>query len=420
MRVLLVNTSERTGGAAIAANRLCEALGNNGVKAKMLVSRKETGLITVTEPHNRLQYKLNFLRERLTILAANKFRRHRLFEVDAANCGIDITGLKEFRQADIIHLHWVNQGFISLAGIAKIVKSGKPVVWTMHDMWPFTGICHYTRSCEQYKDECGNCPILYGRGAPNDLSHRVFVKKLRLLGNARIAYVGCSDWLANCARESRLLEGKRILSIPNPINTKLYQPDSKTEARKALKLPQDKKLLLFAAFRVTNKIKGIDYLCEAIRMLVEKNPALGNEIAIVAVGKESEALAGALPVDVYPMGYITNEHRMIKTYNACDLFLIPTLQDNLPNTIMESMACGVPCIGFDIGGLPQMIDHLENGYIARYKDSADFARGIEWALSQTDTRALGEKARTKVMASFSETAVAKLYTKLYKELSGKE
>ena len=109
MRVLLVNTSERTGGAAIAANRLCEALGNNGVKAKMLVSRKETGLITVTEPHNRLQYKLNFLRERLTILAANKFRRHRLFEVDAANCGIDITGLKEFRQADIIHLHWVNQ-----------------------------------------------------------------------------------------------------------------------------------------------------------------------------------------------------------------------------------------------------------------------------------------------------------------------
>ena len=283
MRVLLVNTSERTGGAAIAANRLCEALGNNGVKAKMLVSRKETGLITVTEPHNRLQYKLNFLRERLTILAANKFRRHRLFEVDAANCGIDITGLKEFRQADIIHLHWVNQGFISLAGIAKIVKSGKPVVWTMHDMWPFTGICHYTRSCEQYKDECGNCPILYGGGAPNDLSHRVFVKKLRLLGNARIAYVGCSDWLANCARESRLLEGKRILSIPNPINTKLYQPDSKTEARKALKLPQDKKLLLFAAFRVTNKIKGIDYLCEAIRMLVEKNPALGNEIAIVAV-----------------------------------------------------------------------------------------------------------------------------------------
>ena len=290
----------------------------------------------------------------------------------------------------------------------------------MHDMWPFTGICHYTRSCEQYKDECGNCPILYGGGSPNDLSHRVFVKKLRLLGNARIAYVGCSDWLANCARESRLLEGKRILSIPNPINTKLYQPDSKTEARKALKLPQDKKLLLFAAFRVTNKIKGIDYLCEAIRMLVEKNPALGNEIAIVAVGKESEALAGALPVDVYPMGYITNEHRMIKTYNACDLFLIPTLQDNLPNTIMESMACGVPCIGFDIGGLPQMIDHLENGYIARYKDSADFARGIEWALSQTDTRALGEKARTKVMASFSETAVAKLYTKLYKELSGKE
>lgn len=420
MRVLIINTSEKIGGAAIAARRLMEALKKNGIQVKMLVRDKQTDHINVVQVDKSWLNVWRFIWERIVIWQANHFKKHNLFDVDIANTGIDITTLPEFRQADVIHLHWINQGFISLDKLKKIVDSGKPVVWTMHDMWPFTGICHYTRSCEQYKDECGNCPILYGGGAPNDLSHRVFVKKLRLLGNARIAYVGCSDWLANCARESRLLEGKRILSIPNPINTKLYQPDSKTEARKALKLPQDKKLLLFAAFRVTNKIKGIDYLCEAIRMLVEKNPALGNEIAIVAVGKESEALAGALPVDVYPMGYITNEHRMIKTYNACDLFLIPTLQDNLPNTIMESMACGVPCIGFDIGGLPQMIDHLENGYIARYKDSADFARGIEWALSQTDTRALGEKARTKVMASFSETAVAKLYTKLYKELSGKE
>lgn len=420
MRVLIVNTSERTGGAAIAANRLMEALKNNGVKAKMLVRDKETEQITVATIPQSPMLKAKFVWERMVIWSANHFSKNNLFQIDLANTGTDITSLPEFKEADVIHLHWINQGYLSLKNIRRMIDSGKPIVWTMHDMWPFTGICHYTRSCEQYKDECGNCPILYGGGSPNDLSHRVFVKKLRLLGNARIAYVGCSDWLANCARESRLLEGKRILSIPNPINTKLYQPDSKTEARKALKLPQDKKLLLFAAFRVTNKIKGIDYLCEAIRMLVEKNPALGNEIAIVAVGKESEALAGALPVDVYPMGYITNEHRMIKTYNACDLFLIPTLQDNLPNTIMESMACGVPCIGFDIGGLPQMIDHLENGYIARYKDSADFARGIEWALSQTDTRALGEKARTKVMASFSETAVAKLYTKLYKELSGKE
>ncbi len=420
MRVLLVNTSERTGGAAIAAARLCEALGNNGVKARMLVSRKETGLITVSEPHNRLRHKLNFLWERLTVFAANKFRRHRLFEVDAANCGSDITALKEFREADVVHLHWINQGFISLAGISKILRSGKPVVWTMHDMWPFTGICHYNGTCERYKESCGNCPVLYGGGSEGDLSHRVFMKKLRLFDKTKIAFVGCSDWLTECARNSRLLNGKNVLSIPNPINTRLYCPGSKETARKALSLPAGKKLLLFAAFRVTNKIKGIDYLCEAIRIFSKNNPDLCGNTALVAVGKEAEALAGTLPVEVYPLGYIASERKMIEIYNACDLFLIPTLQDNLPNTIMESMACGVPCVGFNVGGLPQMIDHLSDGYVAEYRNAADFAAGIEWALAQTDTQALGQKARSKVMSAFSEQSVAGRYVKLYKALSGKE
>ena len=139
MRVLIVNTSEHTGGAAIAAARLREALGNNGIKATMLVSRKESEAITVAEPRDTGRMKYNFLRERFTIWKANGFRKHRLFEVDAANFGIDITGMKDFEEADIIHLHWINQGFLSLKGIAKILRSGKPVVWTLHDMWAFTG-----------------------------------------------------------------------------------------------------------------------------------------------------------------------------------------------------------------------------------------------------------------------------------------
>ena len=165
MRVLIVNTSEHTGGAAIAAARLREALGNNGIKATMLVSRKESEAITVAEPRDTGRMKYNFLRERFTIWKANGFRKHRLFEVDAANFGIDITGMKDFEEADIIHLHWINQGFLSLKGIAKILRSGKPVVWTLHDMWAFTGICHYNGDCDRYKDCCGKCPVLYGGGS---------------------------------------------------------------------------------------------------------------------------------------------------------------------------------------------------------------------------------------------------------------
>lgn len=420
MRVLLVNTSEQTGGAAIAAKRLCEALGNNGVKAKMLVSRKESNCLTVSSPHDGLLRKYNFIKERLTILAANKFRRHHLFDVDIANCGSRITRLEEFRKADIIHLHWINQGFISLKEIGRIVRSGKPLVWTMHDMWAFTGICHYTRTCEHYKKECGNCPQLYGGGSDKDLSRSVFKKKLSLFNDTHIAFVGCSDWLATCARDSRLLAGKNIYSIPNPIDTKLYRPTDKVLARKALGLPQDKLLLLFAAFRITNKIKGLDYLCKAIQLLLKEKPELYDNISLVAVGKDSDALSAMLPIKVHSLGYIGSEHKMTEVYNACNVFLIPTLQDNLPNTIMEAMACGVPCVGFNVGGVPQMIDHLRNGYVAAYKDSKDFARGISLLLGTTDYASFASNARSKVMAAFSESFVANQYIKLYRQLSGIE
>lgn len=418
MRVLIVNTSEHTGGAAIAAARLREALGNNGVKPIMLVGEKHSDTITVAAPRMKTRLKLNFLAERLIVWAANKFRKHRLFEVDATRFGLDITRLREFREADVIHLHWINQGFLSLGSIRKILRSGKPVVWTLHDMWPFTGICHYTGDCERFTSECHNCPVLFHDGSARDLSRRVFRRKQALYQNAGITFVACSDWLAQCARQSALLRGKRVLSIPNPINTKLYSPQPKPQAREQLSLPQDKILLLFAAFRVTNKIKGIDYLCEAINILVKEHPELAPRLALVAVGKESDALKTLLPIDVYSMGYVANEQKMITIYNACNLFLIPTMQDNLPNTVMESMACGMPCVAFHVGGIPQMIDHKLNGYIARYKDPRDFAQGIVWALEPHNLETLSHEARNKVAATFSETVVARKFTDLYNNLLG--
>lgn len=418
MRVLIVNTSERTGGAAIAAARLREALGNNGVKATMLVSKKESDTITVAKSRNAVLARYDFLRERFTIWKANRFHKNRLFETDAASFGTDITRLKEFKEADVIHLHWINQGFISLKGIARILRSGKPVVWTMHDMWPFTGICHYTGDCDRFKDSCGKCPLLYGGGRKNDLSRRVFARKRELYRDANITFVACSDWLAESARSGALLEGKRVLSIPNPIDTRLYSPSGTAKAREQLALPQDKKLLLFAAYRVTNKIKGIDYLCQAIETLANEHPDIARNIAVVAVGKESDALKAMLPVKVYSCGYVSNEKKMIDLYNACNLFLIPTMQDNLPNTIMEAMSCGVPCVAFNVGGIPQMIDHKANGYVAEYKNASDFAEGILWSLKGDRSSSLSGAARAKVVSTFSETAVSRKYSDLYKSITG--
>ena len=180
MRVLIINTSERIGGAAIAAGRLMESLKNNGIKAKMLVRDKQTDQISVVGLKRSWLQVWKFMWERIVIWSANRFQRYHLFDVDIANTGTDITSLPEFRQADVIHLHWINQGMLSLKDIRKILTSGKPVVWTMHDMWPCTGICHYARECTNYQQECHNCPYIYKGGSKKDLSYRTFRKKQKL------------------------------------------------------------------------------------------------------------------------------------------------------------------------------------------------------------------------------------------------
>ena len=161
MRVLLINTSERVGGAAIAASRLMEALKNNGIKAKLLVRDKQSDQISVVSLKHNWLMVWKFVWERIIIWKANRFKKNNLFAVDIANTGTDITSMPEFQQADVIHLHWINQGMLSLKNIDKILASGKPVVWTMHDMWPCTGICHHARECHNYEQECHHCPFIY-------------------------------------------------------------------------------------------------------------------------------------------------------------------------------------------------------------------------------------------------------------------
>lgn len=415
MRVLIVNTSERTGGAAIAANRLMEALKNNGVKAKMLVRDKETGQITVCALRKSWRNRFRFVWERVVIWKANAFKKHNLFQVDIANTGADITSLPEFKEADIIHLHWINQGFLSLKSIRKIIDSGKPVVWTLHDMWPFTGICHYSGSCDKYLTECHHCPLLLHGGSQKDLSTRVFRKKEKMLRGAHITFVACSHWLEKLASQSALLTGQRVISIPNAINTSLFRPENKAAARLSFNLPADKTLLLFSSMKITDKRKGIDFMVEACRYLAETQPQLAEKLGIVIVGKEAAAMKGMFPFPVYAVDYVADEKRMASLYNAVQAFVTPSLQDNLPNTIVEAMSCGTPCVGFEVGGIPEMIDHKINGYIARYQDAKDLAEGILYVLLQADYDCLSRAAVKKASMTYGESAVAMKYIKIYNQ-----
>ena len=420
MRVLIINTAERIGGAAIAANRLMVALNNNGIKAKMLVSNRQTEQITVVSIKNSWKTLWNFVWERFVIWGANNFRRHNLFAVDIANTGTDITRLPEFVQADVIHLHWINQGMLSLKNIKQIIDSGKPIVWTMHDMWPFTGICHHAGTCTKYTTGCNNCPLLY-RGNSKDISYHTFHRKKKLFGSiiSKITFVACSHWLESLAQKSILTHGHLVTSIPNPINVNLFKPLNKKLARKQLNLPTDKKLILFCSAKTSDKMKGIDYLVEACRLLKEKEPEFSSQLAVVVLGRHSEQYHELFPFDVHCLDYVSNEKQLTEIYNAIDLYVTPSLQDNLPNTIVEAMSCGIPCVGFNVGGIPQMIDHLHNGYVAQYKSADDLAHGIWWSFNEGDYRTLSAVARHKALNTYSENIIAAEYLKIYNQATKK-
>ncbi len=412
MNILFINTSDQLGGAAIAAKRLMQALNKEHLKVNMLVRDKTSNDYNVTAIDQTTKLTYNFLYERFRIWRANKFNKKNLFAVSLANTGSSIVHLPEFQEADIIHLHWFNQGFLSLAELNNIIRSGKPIVWTMHDMWPITGICHHSRSCTKYTQECGNCPFL-SSDKHKDLSYHTFHKKLAIYKQGKINFVGCSQWLTQKAQTSTLSKEQNCLNIPNPIDTSLYQIANMNACRKEFNLPEDHHLILFGAVKTTNLRKGIQYFINAC---LELRQTSTKPIGIVLYGKDSEQLKDEFTLPTFSLGYVKDERRLIKLYNAVDIFVLPSLEENLPNSIMEAMSCGTPCVGFNIGGIPELIDHLHNGYVANYKSSTDLAEGMKWTLNSNKNQGLSTESRRKVIENFSESTIAKKYIDLYNQI----
>ncbi len=415
MHVLIVNTAERTGGAAIAANRLLHALNHNGVEARMLVRDRKTDSGNVVNIPQSWLLKAKFLWERGVIWMANGLKKQGIFQVDIANAGTDITTMDAFRWADVIHLHWINQGYLSLRDLERIMASGKPVVITLHDQWYFTGICHYSGGCDKYRTRCEKCPMVKGSFGM-DLARRVFDRKRAIYEGRNVTFVGCSRWMADLARESRLTQGHTVTNVPNAIDTDVFTPMDKQEARHHFNLPTDKKLILFGAQRITDERKGFAFLKEACEHISMHHPTLPGHLGVVVLGGDAQSVQQALPLPVYTVNYLSNEQEIAQLYNAVDLFVTPSLQDNLPNTIVEAMSCGVPCVGFDVGGIPEMITHKQDGYVADYCDSIDFARGIAWCLDESRLPALGAAARAAAMGTYAEPVAARRYHDIYRSL----
>ena len=418
MKVLIINTSERTGGAAVAANRLTEALIVNGVKAKMLVRNlSEESSMHVSQTGTWLQNKWNFLFERFVIWMRNRFDRQNLFKVSIANTGLDLTKTHEFQDADIIHLHWVNQGFLSLRGIEKILKSGKPVVWTMHDMWEATGICHHAYDCKNFETECRNCPFLRNPGA-RDLSYQIFKKKQRVLETVKqgrgLTFVAVSNWLADRARQSALIGGLPITVIPNSISLSRFKMTDRDDARTALDVSEPY-VISFGAARIDDPIKGFDYLVDALQILVKSGRLRRKELRLLLFGDVRDVTVfSQLPVPYTYLGYISDEDQLSLIYSASNATVSSSLYETFGQTLIEAMACGSIPVSFGGCGQADIISHRQTGYLAERLSADSLAEGIDWALK---AQLVPRELRRSVSRRYVDSVVANQYYELYKSLS---
>jgi glycosyltransferase involved in cell wall biosynthesis len=320
------------------------------------------------------------------------------------------------RSADIIHLHWINHAFLRPADIAFLAQLNKPVVWTFHDSNAFTGGCHVRYSCDHYQNECGNCPVLKNPGN-EDISHSIWMQKQKAYQNLNFNIVAPSKWMAESVTKSKLLATRNIINIPNTLDTKVFRPLPQAEARDKLGISPDK-FILMSGFMPSrkDKHKGTSFLIEAIEIFVREYHIERENIELVIFGNRDNKNVPDFPVSTIFMGTISSEEELAWCYNAANVFLAPSLEDNLPYTVLESLSCGTPVVAFATGGIPDMVQHKYNGYLAEYCSSQDLAAGINWVFTHPERDLLGGNARRFIEDNFSENIIAKRHIELYNSL----
>lgn len=393
LHIVLLSYHDSNGGAGIAAGRLKVALEKVGHRVDYLVREKASTSDSVKLGNGLISW-LKFIAERLFFLRFEKDKSIR-FLFNPGVFGSDISKHPLIQQADIVHLHWVNFGFLSVSDIASLTRLNKPVFWTLHDMWAFTGGCHHSGSCENFQHSCGDCKFVKNSN-PSDLSNRMWEAKKTGFASKNLHIITCSDWLGNRAKQSSILGGHAIKTIPNAIDTEFFSPKASS-----LGLDPNKKYVLFVAMRVNAPAKGFHLLKEALQYL----DASTIELLIVG-GKMTEEL----PLKAHNFGQISDPARMRDIYAAADVFVTPSLEENLPNTIMEAMACGTACVGFEVGGIPEMIEHQVTGYVAQAFDPVDLAKGIQWSLNNKEA---GSKSRERSLQLYDQSIVAQQHLAYY-------
>jgi len=405
MKIGLFNSEPGNGGAAIACRRLYRGLQKQGQDASFVYSDPAS----FTDKWIR-NAALAYEKQKINRIIK---KREDLFQFSSAVSGNPFIA-KRMRDFDLLNLHYINQGFLSLGQLEVLSRRGTPVVWTLHDMWAFTGGCHYAYDCDHYMRGCGDCFYLE-KPAPGDYSAHIHKRKARFFHKLNLVVVTPSRWLGERASESSLFRDKEVRVIANPLPGDVYVPGDKAALRRELGLPADKKIILFGAANVNDTRKGMKYLLDSLEHIRKEQPEAVNEMALVIFGKARQE-SNYHGFESICTGFITDEQLMARYYAAADIFVLPSLAENLPNSLVESLACGTPVTGFDTGGNPDIIVHKHNGYLARYKDAADLAAGIRYVLDPQHHALLAEQSRRVFLERFEEKAQVKKYLELYESM----
>ena len=409
MKILHLNTSDVSDGASRAVYRLHRGLVALGVDSNMLVQNKSISDYRVIGPRSNSAKVLTKLRSILDKAPLFCYRNRSETIFSPAWVPNLLPAKIRRHNPDIVHLHWIGGGFIPIEMLRKI---NTPIVWTLHDMWAFTGGCHYDEWCGRYITECHSCPAL-GSSKRLDLAYLIWKRKLKFWQGLPLTLVTPSRWLADCVSVSKVLGHYPVEVIHNGLDLSLYKPTDKTQARGILGLPKNKKLVLFGAMTATNdNRKGFRFLQTALQKIAKLEDR--TRYAILVFGASEPKKPPDLGFETYYLGHLHDDISLALLYSAADVFVLPSKQDNLPNTILEALACGTPSVAFNIGGTPDMIKHKINGYVAKPLDTDDLAAGIRWVLAGKERHAeLSKEAREKAVASFALEKIGKKYISLY-------
>ncbi len=414
MKILHLNQRD-DGGAGRAMLRLHQGLRTENIESFAFVQVKTSDNEYVSVPESflgKLSAKLK-LGEHIAHLPLKFYKDRTDVHFSPSLAPDDLTSVIERINPDIVHLHWINHGFLRIETLKKFKR---PIVWTLHDMWPFTGGCHYSNDCDRYKQSCGTCPVL-GSTQANDLSHKIWKRKSKAWQDIDLTIAAPSNWMADCARESSLFQNRRIEVIPNGINISDFKPINRETARQLMNLPKDKHLILFGAANVQDLRKGMHLLMPALQKL--HNNGLHDKIELLVFGGASASQMTDVDFKINYLGRLNDNISLSLAYSAADVFIAPSLEDNLPNTLVESLACGTPGVAFNIGGIPDIIDHMHNGYLAKPFEPESLAEGIKWVLQSGKTKLLDANSHQKAEQTFELSTQSRHYIALYDSILSK-